>query len=113
MSFEQAQDEAYKGIMTHDICRQVVHDKCKAKENEHHAVVHAVRDVWSTVSRPSVVASAGGYSLRRTMLGIIGSPRVGFEAAKSFLGGTLKEKTYKKAKERREEALKNNDFGKL
>ncbi|CAM9827844.1 unnamed protein product [Ectocarpus fasciculatus] len=113
MPFEQAQDEAYKGIMTHDICQQVVHDECKAKENEHHAVVQAVRDVWSTVSRPSVVASAGGYSLRRTMLGIIGAPRVGFEAAKSFLGGTLKEKTYNKAKERREEALKNNDFGKL
>ncbi|CAN0309219.1 unnamed protein product [Ectocarpus sp. 6 AP-2014] len=113
MSFEQAQKDAYKGVMTHEICRQVVHDECKAKKNEHHAVVQAVRDVWSIVSGSSVVASAGGYSLRRTMVGIIGSPRVSFEAAKSFLGGTLKKKTYKKARERREEALKNNDFGKM
>ncbi|CAM9273681.1 unnamed protein product [Ectocarpus sp. 8 AP-2014] len=113
MSFEQAQEEAYKGVMSHEICQQVVDDKCKAKEHEHHAVVQAVRDVWSIVSRSGVVASEGGYLVRRTMLGIIGSPRVGFAAAKSFLGGTLKEKTYKEARGRREEALKHNDFSKL
>lgn len=113
VSFEEAQEEAYKGVMSHKICKQVVDNACKAKEHEHHAVVQAVRDVWSIVSRPGVVANEGGYSVRRTMLGIIGSPRVGFAAAKSFLGGTLKEKTFKEARRRREEALKHNDFSKL
>lgn len=112
MSFEQALD-AYKSVMEHDIYQQVVHGKCKETEHAHHAVVQAMRDVWSILSESSVVASVGGYSLRRTMLGLIGSPRVGFEATKSFLGGTLKPNTYKQARERREEALKDKDFTKL
>ncbi|CAM9733038.1 unnamed protein product, partial [Ectocarpus fasciculatus] len=39
LPFEEVQKDAYKGIMSHKVCQQVVDDKCKETASEHNTAI--------------------------------------------------------------------------
>lgn len=94
-------------------CKTFVDQEVKKAKGEYDEVVTAAREMWQAVNTSKAVSTTEGFSLRRTILGVIAAPSLGFITARRFLGGTLKPRSFREAKERRATMLAGSDFGAL
>lgn len=109
---EEAEKISFEGALSSAAGKKFVDEKVN-KANTDSNIVDAIREVWAAINTSEVVGTVEGYTLRRIMLAVVGAPPVGFTVARRFLGGQLKDASWKEAKARRANALANGDFTQL
>ena len=101
--FEDIQRTAFDGILTHPVCEGMVQNRRGTAVNNSApaAIRESVKEVWGVVSKPGVVASSGGFPLRRAFGAMIAGPGVKFKDAREFVGGCWKQGDFNQAQKRR------------
>lgn len=100
--------EVFQSLLSHPICKNHVERKCEeAVSRSLPGMVRAsLTSVWANLSAPRVVGSNHAFPLRRAICAAVAGPGVSFPVARDFLGGLLKRETFKSAKRRHEDFMR-------
>lgn len=104
---------ASESVVDHYGGRLIQQEKPPSTKSTCNKPVEAIREIWSKLSQPHVVATKPGHKVRRTILGAIASKHVSYPTACEFVKGKVSRGAFNEAKARRNTALQDDGISKL
>lgn len=108
-SVEDLEKIAYTSLLKHPVAQEALDKTVEKRLSPYRPMEESIRQMWTFFNESKVVATNCGFKARRMLLSCVASPNVTFKNAKRKLGGRIKKLSFRNAKRRRLEALREGD----